>query len=396
MHRWTAQSRMGRLAAVTLGIAVVLAPAGAASAQERPPSIYDATALMSLIAPEIAVEGVAAETADIEIQETASSAVITFGANESIEPTLSADVGFYDEAIAPYVESAPVVSPDLTFSATYFTKQRGEADGVTIWETDSTSVAAYVQPMATGVRVLTAIADSSAPTSYAYDLHVPEGSSLRENDLGYTLWSPEGSFLGQIHSPWARDVNGTNVETHYEWDDGTLTQVVDLDSPGIEFPVLMDPAWTYGYSYDISLKSVAQTRNMLHNCFNCYFPVEGAPAAFPSPQQYLPLIVRPFAGAPVMWDFSCYFNFEQYVVFEGYTYFNYSFQASSTHVDGYGSWISFDFGPRDDSQPPAYAGTRMVVNAYIVNDDPVGLGRPAYTFAAYNNWLAFANNIETG
>lgn len=367
--------------------AVLSASIAPAYAAESSLDIYDAESVITAIAPEISLDGVTLDSVNLDVRQSESSVDISFGATVEQRESKRGDVPD---------EIAPVISPDLSFTASYFDAQRGQIGEISVWATDSPSVAAYVQPLSAGVRVMTAIADDSAPTRYGYDLDVPAGSYLRQNDLGNTLWAPDGTFLGQLHTPWARDAAGLELPTHYEWNEGTLTQVVDLDAAGITFPVLVDPAWTYGYMYDIALKSVSQTRSMLHTCFNCYFPVEGAPASFPTTSEYLPLIVRPWAGSPIQWDFSCYFNLEQVTVHSGYTYFNFSFQASTTHVDGDGSWISFDFSPRDPSQPPAYAGTRLVVNAYIVNDDPVGLGRPAYEFAASQNWGVFANNIETG
>lgn len=177
------------------------------------------------------------------------------------------------------------------------------------------------------------------------------------------------------------------------WNDGVLTQTVDLDTPDIEFPVLMDPAWSYTHSTDVINHSPTQIRNKLKGCFNCFFPVEGAPSAYPKFNTYLPLKVRPFVGSPIWWDFSCWFDVEGYEVFDGLPYFSYRFRASSTHVDGAGSSIAFDFNPivkPGDSK----VRTVLVVSGYVVNSDPIGTGQPAYTFAASATWNQFAYNLE--
>lgn len=378
------RSGMVRALAGAAAVAAMVASNITAAAAAEVPDIYDPSATIAEIAPEIARETTSPDSVDLTINNGSTGAIVSLSAPEAAAERRGAGE-----------DVSGVASPELTFTAPYLVSEREKSGDISVWNTTSSAAAAYIQPMNGGVRILTAIADDSAPREYTYHLDVPAGTELRENDLGFMIWSAENDFLGQIHKPWARDSSGRDLDTHYEWNDGTLTQVVDLDVSGIDFPVLIDPAWTYGYSYDIALKSVAQTRNLLYSCFNCYFPVEGAPSWFPSPDEHLPLIVRAFPGAPFPLDFSCYFNNEQRTVYEGYTYFNYSFRASSTHVDGLGSWISFDFSPRDPSQAPAYAGTRLVVNAYIVNSNPPG-GQWLYSEFARGNWATFANNIETG
>lgn len=79
------------------------------------------------------------------------------------------------------------VSPQLSIVPEYVTEQVGEQSQLFIWETKDPSVAAYIQPTITGTRIFTAISDRNAPVSYDYRLDVPEGSTLRENSLGYQL-----------------------------------------------------------------------------------------------------------------------------------------------------------------------------------------------------------------
>lgn len=70
------------------------------------------------------------------------------------------------------------------------------------------------------------------------------------------------------------------------------------------------------------------------------------------------------------------------------------FRAAPQHVDGAGSSISFDFIPYWPQNNPSFVRARLTVSAYIVNPDPVGLGRPIYEFAAFNNWSVFANRLD--
>ncbi|MBT2483825.1 MULTISPECIES: hypothetical protein [unclassified Microbacterium] len=285
------------------------------------------------------------------------------------------------------------VSPTLSLEPTYLTRERESESDLAVWETESPAVAAYIQPVAAGARIYTVLADQSAPTRYDYELDVPEGTTLRENALGFMILDPNGNSLGQLHSPWARDSSGRELRTGYEWEDGTLTQVVDLSSPGIDYPVLMDPAWSYTHTKNITNRTPSEIRSKLLSCFNCYFPVEGAPDKFPSFKLYLPLVVRLFVASPVTWDFSCYMDTHHYETQGNLSWFGYRFLASSTHVDGQGSSIAFDFNPHWTTTDPTIR-TQLVVSAYIVNDDPVGLGQPAYTIAATSTWNGFAANLD--
>jgi len=236
---------------------------------------------------------------------------------------------------------------------------------------------------------MTAIRDRTAPDSYEYVLDTPAGTTLRENGIGYQIIGPDGHSLGFIHEAWATDSNGKAVPTEYTFSNNVLTQHIDLSNKDIAFPVLADPAWSYSFTKPVVKRSPAQIYNLLHDCFNCFFPVEGAPAAWPSFKQYLPLKVRPFFGSPIWWDFSCYFQTYYFETLGSMSYFGYYFLASSTHVDGEGSSISFDFNPINGG-----SSTELAVNAYIINDDPVGVGQPAYTIAAKVTWSQFADNLD--
>lgn len=382
-----------RSVAVTI-CAVLFAQAVPAAANDGQIDIYNAGALIQQITPQVSRETVQATESALEPLSSESMRPELVIAPQRVEPV--------QEELAPDAQSRGVAdgvpllkaSPDLSITPTYVKEKVDESNGISVWRTDSEQVAAYVQPIRSGVRVLTAIAGSDAPRSYDYDLGVPAGTHLRQNALGFLLIALDGSALGQLLSPWAKDANGVDVPTSYLFSDGTLTQVVDLDSPNIAYPVLMDPAWTYVHTAHIGNKTPAQVRSKLINCFNCIFPVEGAPQNFPSADQSLPLIVRPFIGSPVYWNFHCYFGSSYYAVDGNKSWFGYYFRAAADHVDGAGSTISFDFNPRWSPNAPSYIYTELVVSAYIMNTDPVGVGQPAYTLAATTTWNQFAYNLS--
>ena len=266
-----------------------------------------------------------------------------------------------------------VLSPGISFTVDYATDIAAKSAGITTLGTDDDDVAAYVQPMASGVRVLTAIGSPDAPTSYSYTFDVPADTVLSENGAGYYLESGSET-IGALQPAWAADSEGNSIPTEYSWADGILTQTVDLSSPDIAYPVLADPAWSYAFSYTTT-KTPGNNWTLLKSCFNCYFPVTGAPRAFPSAGTLLPLTVGPA-------NFECKFARQ----FTAANYYGFQFDATKNHVDGLGSNIIFEF--------KIVGGVnKLVVSAYIVND-AYWLKNPAYALGAQANWANFATKLN--
>lgn len=306
------------------------------------------------------------------------------GAAEAIVPEIVAETVVDGFASVAETDSAPSVivdgldyvegqSPGIEFSVDYGTDVIGEVDGITVLETSSELVEALVQPTSAGVRVLTVIADASAPTSYDYTFDVPVGTTLTASDQLYYIESGE-DILGSLRLPWAVDADGDPVPTTYSWEGATLTQHVDLSHAGIDYPVVADPAWGYTYSYNVKW-TASKNSMLLRSCFNCYFPVSGAPRAFPSPGQILPLRVAGF-------NFECKFK----STFTGTNYFGFQFDATRNHVDGLGSNIVSEFRTVGGVK-------KLVVSAYIVND-AMWLNSPVYRGGALANWATFASNLN--
>lgn len=315
------------------------------------PSLDDASAVISEVAPEVL--GATSDGDHVSLDETTGSPVVE---------VLDRDDAAPDN-----------VSPGVSFSIDYADELVGTDNNLTVLRGQDESVAAYVQPTGFGVRVLTAISDSSAPTSYDYTFDVPEGTELVESEYVYYLESGD-DVLGTVFKPWATDAQANSVPTTYSWSNGTLTQHVDLSTPGIEFPVIAAPAWAYTYYYSVS-KTAAKNKALLKNCFNCYFPVEGAPKAFPTAGKLLPLRV---AGL----NFECKFKSE----FSGTNYFGFQFDATKNHVDGLTSNIIFEFRTINGKK-------NLVVSAYIANDSK-WINNGYYRLGVALNWENFAKNLN--
>ncbi|MFB7844797.1 hypothetical protein [Microbacterium sp. NPDC056052] len=364
---------------------VIFTPALSAAADDSPLDIYDSNAVVQELSPEIT-----SETAQVTDSALAPVRSGVKGPDLVIDPQRveSAASG----RVAPGATKLST-TPVITITPTYVTDKVSNSNGMSVWRTDSDSAAAYVQPLRNGVRVLTAISTPEASRTYDYKLSVPSGTTLRENSVGYMLIGPTGASLGQLLSPWAKDANGAKLQTSYSLSGDTLTQIVDLDRKDIAYPVLIDPAWSYSHTALIENKTPSGIRSKLMNCFNCYFPVEGAPKYFPSLDQDLPLVVRPYAGSGVIWNFHCIMQTTNYFTDGNKSWFGYYFRAAADHVDGEGSTISFDFNPRWDAGNPDYIYSELVVTGWIKNDDPVALGQPAYVLAASATWNNFAHNL---
>lgn len=364
---------------------VLLSPALSAAADDSPVGIYDANELVQKVSPDIAAETATGTGSPlVPVQSNASA------------PQLVVDPQRVDSAPDPAVAEPGqlTATPEVRITPAYVDKKVDDANGMSVWSTESDKVAAYVQPISNGVRVLTAIASADAPRSYDYKLDIPAGSSLNENKLGFLVVGPQGEALGQLLAPWAKDANGKDLPTAYSLSGDTLTQTVNLDAQDIAYPVLADPAWTYVHHALIPSKNPSQIRSKLLNCFNCYFPVEGAPRNFPSEGQSLPLLVRVSDLSPWPWNFHCIMGTTHYYVDGNKSWFGYYFQAASDHVDGAGSTISFDFNPYWTTSNPTTIQTDLVVSGWIMNTDPIGLGQPAYVLAASATWNRFAINLD--
>ncbi|KZX22527.1 hypothetical protein [Rathayibacter tanaceti] len=134
--------------------------------------------------------------------------------------------------------------------------------GIVSFNNNNTSTAAVTKD--DGSLVIATVIDSSdAPDRYTYTVNGAPGSSLQAQTDGTVFLMDEANenILGGFLPAWARDAAGNDVPTRYEITGSELTQIVDLSSPDIVFPVVADPQAGYtllegvwknrpgGYSY---------------------------------------------------------------------------------------------------------------------------------------------------
>lgn len=242
---------------------------------------------------------------------------------------------------------------------------------------DSSGNQGVVQELANGFRVVRSIASGSDAKEFEYQLGVSSNVSLDPMAGGFLIVSEDGVH-GFLSEPWAFDVKGDRQPTHFEVNGSQLRQVVEPHA-NASYPIVADPQWGYAYTY--TTRSSPNTNWLkINNCFNCFFPVKGAPVSYPAPNQLLPLK----AAVPVIGDINMECRMGTTVI--GVQNFSWSFRATANHYDGYGSYISFNF--KYINNVPS-----LVVTATIAIDRGMYLNA-VNSGAAQANWQEFVNRLN--
>lgn len=245
--------------------------------------------------------------------------------------------------------------------------------GLSVLSGEDDAIRAVTQPTVNGFRVLTTLTSSPKSNRFDFKFELPTSFGVQTTPNGF-LVTAGSQVLGSLAKPWAIDGEGQSLRTHFEWDGSLLTQVLDENLSTIQYPVVMDPAWGYTYQYNLVFRA-STNMSRLKTCFNCYFPVAGAPRDYPKFGQLLPLQVAVF-------NFECTMG----QTIQTPDYASFQFNATRNHIDGFGSNIIFQF-IRVDSK------NVLVVDAYIVNS--LDLIRGIYKPAAALNWQTFASNLNS-
>ena len=295
--------------------------------------------------------------------------------NTSLSPDISVVSGEVEISPAKDVLPTPeshdaILLAPPTFTVDYATSVAStSSEGVVSLNTEDPGAAAYIQPVEDGYRVISSTLNADGPDSFDYTLDVPADAQIHQDgSLVFIETSLETSAVLEV--PWAKDAAGGNVPTWYTLNQGVLTQHLDLEGVSA-YPVLADPAWTYSYKFPTN-KTSTRVEQLLRSCFNCYFPVSGAPRAFPTQGQLLPLTVGGFG------NFECLMGGTGKV---SGTLFQYSFLATRNHIDGKGSSITFSF--RSDKY--------LYVSASVMNQL---LNNNLYRGGAIQKWTTFASNLK--
>ena len=118
------------------------------------------------------------------------------------------------------------------------------ADGTMVYP--GTDAGLAVRPVeGGGLQALVTIASAEAPTSYAYDLQLPDGANYNFlEDGGIIVTNSDDEVIGSFSPPWAVDANGASVPTHFELTSTGIVQIIEHNTGQFAYPVLADPCWT--------------------------------------------------------------------------------------------------------------------------------------------------------
>lgn len=174
----------------------------------------------------------------------APSAAEALDAVEGIEGILDETVPMSDSpAIVPFDPDDPIVFEGSEVSIGVVTEEDTRTvrrDGVTVYVGTDDDASTVVQPTDDGVRLMTTIASEDSSGEYGYELGIPDGGTVEENEDGsLTVLDGDEIPVAAIEKPWAQDANGDQLDTTYTMDGNVLTQHVNLD--GAAFPVVADP-----------------------------------------------------------------------------------------------------------------------------------------------------------
>lgn len=376
-----AHSSKPRLVPVALAVVATIAgglsaqPAQAAESVSAGPSgLADPMALIGAIAPELLAETSIPATSDQAAAIRAQQGIEPFRAQIPADPAAGI-------RLAPAGTEGAGLPIGVTVD--YAQGQSLEAGGITAYAAGA--AAAYVQPIQNGLRMLTALADSRSGEDFSYTFDLPQGSSRTVLPDGDTLVSDAGNhYVGTLGQAWARDASGAELPTSYRWDGPVLTQHVELDADTV-FPVLMDPVWFYSYDFSAAIAgyhanhptaTAGAADRLLHGCFNCSFPINGAPRGYPVDGQILNLNASPFTiisvPAPVKMQTANGGALQ--------------FVAQPGHFDGEGSIITFSWY----NDPSGYL--HLYVHAKILVDRGPAINI-ANSRVAGTNWLLFWQRV---
>lgn len=254
-----------------------------------------------------------------------------------------------------------------------------ESSGSFVLSNIANGYSQVIQPLASGFRVLNIIESPKSQQDFHFKLQVPEKAEIVQVE-GAVRVQKGDLILGQLRKPWAFDSDGREVQTYFSVEGNVVTQHL-LTSPETVYPVVSDPNWSYLYVYNLNI-SHSSAWAKVNKCFNCYFPVTGAPRYFPSYNQLLPL-----SASFLLWTYNmeCRMSY----VITATSYFKWQFWATKNHIDGAGSSITFEFRKK------TAASSQLIVDAWILKDFQGLGGNVAYMAAANANWQNFANNLNT-
>lgn len=254
MNPLKASLRFGGATAAAVALALLVSTQAAASSLDPEAAaqadVADVAAQVSAVAPDLGDTVPVTEAADGEF---VSQGAVDLTAPADGDGTISLGNGDLAITLAPEASSAEGVLAQ---------------DGTLVYPADDTGVATAVQPLDSGVRIQTVLADADAATSFSYTL---EGVDLAIQPDGSIALYPEGTLtsgvtatgIGFIDAPWAFDAAGAAVPTHYEVAGDTFVQIVEPPADAA-YPVVADPTAWWGMYWNVSSTTANRLSALLY------------------------------------------------------------------------------------------------------------------------------------
>lgn len=93
------------------------------------------------------------------------------------------------------------------------------------------------------MRALVHIDSADAPERFDFPIGGDVAALRPTGDGGVEALNAEGELIATAPAPWATDANGVAVQTHYEINGTTLTQVVEHRGGNFAYGIVADPWW---------------------------------------------------------------------------------------------------------------------------------------------------------
>ncbi|MCW3493226.1 hypothetical protein [Microbacterium sp. SSM24] len=326
---------------------------------------------------------------------TGASGAETGSEEQIVDATVEAMADHYEgSAVAPEPIQGPeaeiAITPELgvdtgqSFTVTAPESGLAEGDRGDLELSDDSLPATFLDTASGETRIITTVRDRDAAADFEYVINGVVDPYLVELEDGtFKVLDHNDRYVVDLAAPWAVDAAGRYLETSYSLEDSKLTQTIDYT--GAVFPVVADPSWGYSVDHGVfqlvtgkEKATPARVLKELRRCFNCSFPVQGAPRAFPAVGQDIRLNASPFTCINVG-----YINAT--VEMRYVTSTSFAFTALKGHFDGAGSTISFTFY-NDRS-----GFLHLSVRAHIMRDG--GAANAVNQRIASETWNTFLANL---
>ncbi|MFI5974866.1 hypothetical protein [Streptomyces sp. NPDC051452] len=208
-------------------------------------TLAGAAALTATLAPAAAADtNHSASRAATVIEKATGTANLRSTALDS--PVNGAQVTLPARGDEPITATKGDATVSLTLPATG-AKQQSSTNDTNIFAGNDASVTAAAQATTDGgFRALFTLNDANAPRQQSFRLALPTGATVRQTaEGGLIVFNADGTIIGGLETPWAKDANGNAVPTTYTVDGDTVTQTVTPNAD-TAFPVVADPKWTWG------------------------------------------------------------------------------------------------------------------------------------------------------